>query len=81
MAELLDEPRMGWTPIELVLSPRGRGALIEQQDLGEIVAQACPSLLIGAGDGSRSADCHGGRLGDLGHGRVQSIGDDVAAPS
>src|SRR5690348_18323454 len=81
MAELLDQPWMSWTPIELVLSPRGRRALIEQQDLREVVAQACASLVIGTGDGSRCADRHGGRLGDLGHARVQSIGDDVAAAS
>src|SRR6478609_6916552 len=81
MAELLDQPWMGWTPIELVLSPLGRGALIQQQHLGEVIAQACASLVIGAWDGSRSADRNGGCLGELGHGRVQSIGDDVAAPS
>src|SRR5438128_9819796 len=81
MAELLHQPWVGWTPIELVLCPRGRRALIQQQDLGEVVAQACASLVIGTGDGSRSADRNGGRFRDLGHGWVQSIGDDVAAAS
>jgi hypothetical protein len=36
------------------------GALIEQQDLGEIVAQARPSLIIGTGDRSWSAACAAG---------------------
>src|SRR6478672_6265257 len=68
-------------PIELVPNLGGRGVLIEQQDFGEVVAQACASLLIGAGDGSWSTDCNGGRLSELGHSRVQSIGDDIAASS
>ena len=66
-------------PVELGSSLGRVGALIEQEDLGEVVAQARPGLIVGAGDRSRSAGRDGGRLGQLGNGRVQSIADDVVA--
>src|SRR6476469_9977788 len=34
MAELFDQPWMGWSPTEFVPNLGGRGVLIEQQDLG-----------------------------------------------
>jgi hypothetical protein len=55
------------------------GALIEQQDFGEVVAYALPSLFVGAGDRSWSTDRDGGRHGEFGYGRVQSIADNVVA--
>ena len=72
---------MGRRPVELGPSPGRVGALIEQQDFGEVVAQARPSLLVGTRDRSRSAGRDGGRLGQLGNGRVQSVADDVVAAS
>ena len=62
MPELFDESRTGRPPIQVVASLRGRGALIEQQDFGEIVAHASPRLVIGAGHGSWSANCNGPAL-------------------
>ena len=50
-------------PAELGSSFGGVGALVEQKDFGEIVAQACPRLIVGAGDRSGRADCDSGRLG------------------
>jgi len=40
-------------PAELGPGPGRVGALIEQQDLSEVVAQAGPGLAIGTGDRSR----------------------------
>src|SRR4051812_26794688 len=81
LQELVDQPRVGRMPIELGSSLRRVGALIEQEDLGEIVAQPGPSLIVGARDSSRGARGHSGRVGQLGDGRVQSIADDVVAAS
>src|SRR4051794_6088129 len=75
VAELVDEPRMGRRPIELASGPGGAGALIEQEDFGEVVAQACPRLVVGAGDRSWGAGGDRGRLGQLAGGRVRSIAD------
>src|SRR4051794_37815332 len=80
-SELGDESRPRWTPVELGLRPSGAAALIEQEDFGEVVAQARPSLIAGARDGAWSADRDGGRLGQLGNRRVESVADDVAAAS
>ena len=52
-------------PIELGASPGGVGALIEQEHLGEVVAQARPGLLGGAGDRARSAGVVPDEGGDL----------------
>jgi hypothetical protein len=52
VAELVDECWMGRMPAELGSSLGRVGALIEQEDFGEIVAQACPSLILGTGDRS-----------------------------
>jgi hypothetical protein len=41
---------MRWLPAEVGAGPGRGGALIEQQDLGEPVAEACPGLVSGAGD-------------------------------
>ena len=62
---------MGRVPAELGPGPGRVGALIEQQDLGEVVAQAGPGLIVGTGDRSRGAGGHRGRLRQLGHGGVQ----------
>src|SRR5215204_1722314 len=78
-AELVDEPRVGGLPIELGACPRRVGALVQQKHLGEVVAQARPRLGVGAGDGSRRADRDGGRLGQLGDGRVRCVADQVVA--
>lgn len=53
---------MGRTPAELGSGLGSVDALIEQEDFGEIVAQACPSLILGTGDRSGSVGCDGGRL-------------------
>ena len=68
-------------PTELGSSLGRVGALVEQEDLGEVVAEACPGLIVGAGDRSGSAGRDRGRLGELGDGRVHSIADDVVAAS
>jgi hypothetical protein len=75
VAQLIDESRMGRMPVELGPRLGCVGALIEQQDFGEVFAQACPGLVVGTGDRSWSAGCDGGRLGYLGDGRVQSVTD------
>src|SRR6185503_12753668 len=68
VAELLDESRTGWAPIE-VGSRLGRvGALVEQEDFGEIVAEARPGLSVGAGDRPGSAGGDRRRLRELGNG-------------
>ena len=54
-------------------------ALVEQEDLGEVVAEAGSGLLVRAGDDSRCADGDSGGLGQLGDGRVDSVADDVVA--
>src|SRR5690242_6517709 len=81
MAELVLESRLDGSPIELGSSLSRIGGLIEQQDLGEIVAQACAGLLIGTWDCSRGADCRRSGIGQRGDRPVQSIPDDVAAAS
>jgi hypothetical protein len=70
MAEFVGEPWVGWLPVELGPSLGRLGALIEQQDCGEIVAQAGASLIIRTRDCSRSTDRDGCRLGEFGHGLV-----------
>ena len=66
-------------PSESVAGCRGRGALVKQDDFGEVVSHACPSFFAGAGDRSRRIDRDGGRLGELGNGRVTSVTRDVVA--
>ena len=68
---------MGRRPIEFGSSSGRVGPLIEQEHLGEVVAQPRPSLIVGARDRPRSADRDGGSLGQLRNGRVQSVADDV----
>ena len=58
------------TPAELGSSLGGVGALIEEEDLGEIVAQACSGLIVGPGDRPWGANGNRGRLGQLGDGRI-----------
>jgi|tagenome__1003787_1003787.scaffolds.fasta_scaffold20585489_2 hypothetical protein len=70
---------MGRRPAELISSPGGGCGLIEQEDFGEVVAQACPGLVIGARHGPGGAGSESGRLGQLGDCRIQSVADDVAA--
>src|SRR6187200_2894408 len=77
VAELLDESRTRRTPLELGARPRRVGALVEQQDLGESVADPRPRLVVGTGDRPRGADGDRRRLGELGNGRVPPITDDV----
>ncbi len=50
VAELVGESRMGRMPAEIGPGP-GRVSALFQQDLGEIVTQACPGLVVRAGDG------------------------------
>src|SRR6266566_7898237 len=66
-------------PAEFGPGPGRVGALIEQQDLGEVVAQPGPGFIIGTRDRARGADGDRGRLRQLGDGGVHSIADDVAA--
>src|SRR4051812_15457886 len=77
VAELVDESLMGRRPIELGASPGRVRPLIEQQDLGEVVTQACSRLVVGTRDRARGADCDGRRLGYLGDSGVQSIANHV----
>ena len=70
---------MGRIPVEPGSGLGCVGALIEQQDLGEVVAQAGPGLIVRAGDRSRRAGCDSGRLRKFGNGRVRSVTDDLAA--
>src|SRR4051812_2774940 len=72
-AELVVESRPRWAPVELGSRSIGADALIEQEDFGEVVAQARPSLVVGAGDGAWSADRDGGGLGQFGNRRVESV--------
>jgi hypothetical protein len=44
-----------------------------------VVAYALPSFLVGAGDGSWSANGDGDGFGEFGDGRVQSVADEVIA--
>src|SRR5260370_4326833 len=80
-ADLFGKSRMGRTPIELGPSLGRVEALVEQEYLREVVAQAGASLLVGTRDRPWSADCHCGRLRQLGNGFVQTIANEVPAPS
>lgn len=53
VAELVGERRMGRMPAELGPGPGRVGALVEQQDFGEVVAQAGPCLIVGTWDRPR----------------------------
>ena len=55
VAELVGERWMGRMPAELGPGPGRVRALIEQQDLGEVVAQAAPGFIVGTGDRPRGA--------------------------
>src|SRR3954453_6933055 len=70
-AELGDESRPRWAPVELVSRPSSVAALIEQEELGEVVAQARPSLFVRPGDGAPCADRDGGSLSQFGNRRVE----------
>src|ERR1700736_5989186 len=74
-AEFVYERRSGRIPPELGAGSGGAGPLVEQQDFGEIVTHACPSLLLGAGDRASGAGCDGGGFGYFGSGRNRSIAD------
>ena len=50
MAEVVDQPWTGRLPTQFVTGLLRNGALIEKQDLGEIVAKACSGLIVGTGD-------------------------------
>src|SRR4051794_3997485 len=78
-AELVHKSRPRRVPVELGSSLGRVGALIGQQDFGEVVAEACASLVVGTGDRSRRADRDRGGLGQVGDGRVHSITGDVVA--
>jgi hypothetical protein len=67
-------------PAELVPGLRRGGALIVQQDLGEVVAEARPRFGVRAGYRAWRADRDGGRLGQLGDGGVLSVADDLPLP-
>ena len=56
LAEVVGKRRARRAPAEVGPGLGRVGGLVEQQDLGEVVAQACPRLIIGTGDRSRSAD-------------------------
>src|SRR5690348_2552904 len=66
VAEFLDERRVRRLPVQ-IRSGLGRDrALVEQEDLGEVVAEAGSGFLVRAGDSSGCADGDGGGLGQLG---------------
>ena len=65
-AELDGETGMGGTPAELVSCPGRDDDLIEQEDVGEVLAQSCPRLVDGTGDGTCGAGGHDGGLCELG---------------
>jgi hypothetical protein len=73
MAELVDKRRMGRIPAEFGPGLGRAGALIEEQDFGEVVAKALAGLLLGTGDRSWHADGDRGRLRQFGNGRVQPL--------
>ena len=52
-------------PAEFGSGLGGVGALVEQEDFGEGVAQAAPGLRVRAGDGSWRASGDSGRLGQF----------------
>src|SRR5207249_9922699 len=81
VAELVGQGWMGRGPAEFGSGPGRVGTLIEQQDLGEVVAQAGPGLIVGTGGRSGGAGGDRGRLRQLGYGGVRSVADDVAAAS
>jgi tRNA (guanine6-N2)-methyltransferase len=60
--EFVHKGGAGWAPAKVVPGFGRVGALIEQEDLGEVVAQAGPGLFLGAGNRSRGADRDSGRL-------------------
>ena len=55
------------------------GALIEQEHLREVIAQARTGLVVGTWYRAWSADRDSGGLGDLGDRRIRSVADDVEA--
>jgi hypothetical protein len=57
-------------PAEVLPSLGGAHALIEKEDVGEIVAHACADLGVRARDRTWSTDRNGGRLGELSNCRV-----------
>src|SRR3954467_10252099 len=79
VAELVDQGWLVGGPAELCTSLVRDDALIEQQDVREIVAQARPGLVVGTGDSPRCADRDGGCLGQFRNGRALCVGDDVGA--
>src|SRR5260370_42259266 len=80
-AEFVSKSEIDRTAIQRGASFGRGGALIEQKDVGEVVAQAGASLPVGTRDRSWSADCYCGRLRQLGNGCVQTIANDVIATS
>src|SRR5689334_165635 len=81
VAELVGQRWMCRMPAEFRPGPGPVGALIEQQHLGEVVAQAGPGLIVGTGVRSGGTDGGRGCLRQLGHGGVHPVADDVAAAS
>src|SRR5690242_4979964 len=77
IAELVYERQARWKSIELGASPRGVGALIEQEDPGEVIAEARLGLLFGARYRTWNAAGDGRRPGQLGNGVAQPVADDV----
>jgi len=79
VAELVHERWVRGGPVQIRSGFGCDHALVEQEDLGAVVAEAGSGLLVRAGDGSRCADGDSGGLGQLGDGRVDSVADDVVA--
>src|SRR5438132_1177805 len=69
LTKLVDKPGTGRRPIEFGSGFSGVGSLIEEQDLGEGITQARPSLVVGAGHSARGADRDCSGLSYLGNGR------------
>jgi hypothetical protein len=71
--ELVDERRVRWVPAEARSGSDRDRALVEQEDPGEVVAQAGSGLIVRAGDGSRCADRDCGGSGQFGDRRVDPL--------
>src|SRR4029077_7827354 len=79
LAKFLDEPGTGRIPTELGFGLGRERRLIYQQHFREVIAQAHSRLLVRPRHRPGSACGIGGRLGELGDGRVEPIAYYVAA--
>src|ERR1700757_5061239 len=79
VTELVGQRRAGRVPAEFGAGLGRVGALVEQQDVGEIAAEACPGFVVGTGDRSWRPDRGSGGLREFGDRLVRPVADDVVA--